>query len=251
MVLWRSLLLLACAPLGACTSMSGFPQPIADPREEDAEVAPYLKASAITACETSADKDACRNTIIDARLRAVDLAFYRFQRKIYRQDLQVAMGSGFATTALDSVAAVTGTRFLAAGAGLLTGGRDAYQKQVVAASLPLLFEEMIAKRHEVLLRIRQGQILPVAQYSMFQALDDITEYEHAGSIPAAAAELRASTGTSARTARAKLDEFRMAAIANRASLAAVAPVPVASVAPPAAHPSPAIVLAPVYDPTKP
>ncbi|MES2336708.1 MAG: hypothetical protein V4537_01275 [Pseudomonadota bacterium] len=233
----RFLLLALGASLAGCTSMSGFPQAIADPKQEDAEVAPYLKASAITDCDTAADRVACRNTLIDARLRAVDLSFYRFQRKIYRQDAQVGMGSGFATLALDSVAAITGTRALAAGAGLLTGGRDAYQKQVVSASLPLLFEEMIAKRHEVLLRIRQGQMLPVAHYSIFQALDDISEYELAGSLPAAAAELRASTGTSARTARAKLDAFRMS---NMASMAAASPAPVvpASGIAPAASPAP-------------
>ena len=151
-------------------------------------------------------------------MRAVDLSFYRFMRRVYGQETGVSLGSDLLTIGLDSVAAVTGTHLLAAGAGTLTGGRDAYRQQVLSVSLPLLFEEMIANRRELLLRIRQAETRPVSAYSLFQALSDIDEYEVAGSIPNAAAELAASAGSNARSSQARLEAQRSASAAQQAAL---------------------------------
>jgi hypothetical protein len=207
--------------------MSGFPEHAFDDRVEQAELAPYVGSGALAYYEACTDKVACRNMIIDARLRAVDLAFYRFMRKVYRQQTGVSLGSDMVALGLDSVAAVTGTRALAAGAGAVTGGRDAYKQQVVSASTPLLFEEMIANRLELLLRIRHAQSMPVSAYSLFQGLSDVSEYELAGSIPHAASTLAASAGGAARTAQARLDAQREAAFAASSSAASAAPVPAA------------------------
>jgi len=219
-----------CLLLTGCAAVSGYPRPILSERQELAEIAAYLEPAAIADYEKCDDKVLCRNTIVDARLRAVDVAFYRFQRKIYAQDSRVALGSNMLTLALDSAAAVTSTGGLALGAGLLVGGRDAFQKQIRSVSLPLLFEQMIAKRREVLLRIRLGQRMPASGYTLFQALDDVSEYELAGSIPAAAAELGASVGQSARTAQIQLDALRAASLAAAGAVAvpAAAPVPAES-----------------------
>ena len=202
------------AILTGCAAVSGFPRPIMSERQENAEIAAYVSNSSIADYDRCPDKVLCRNTIVDARLRAVDLSFYRFQRKVYAQDSRVALGSNVLSMALDSAAFVTTTSGLAAGAGLLTGGRDAFQKQIRNLSLPLLFEQMTAKRREVLLRIRLGQRLPASAYTLFQALDDVSEYELAGSIPAAAAELGASVGQSSRTAQIQLDALRATSLAS-------------------------------------
>lgn len=226
--------LLLCAPLAGCAAVSGFPRPIMTERQEQDEIAAYVGNSAVAQYESCPDKVLCRNTIVDARLRAVDLAFYRFQRKIYAQDSRVALGSNVLTLALDSAASLTATAGLAAGAGLLTGGRDAFQKQLRSVSLPLLFDQMTAKRREVLLRIRLGQRLPVSGYTLFQALDDVSEYELAGSIPAAAAELSASVGQTARTAQIQLDALRAAQLAAAAPASGVAALTSPEGAPPVA-----------------
>ena len=235
--------LIAGLTLAGCASMSGFPRPIIDERQEDAELAPYVGPEAIARYEACTDKVACRNVFIDARLHAVDLAFYRFQRKLYGQKAQVSLGGNVLAMALDSAAAITATRPLAAGAGLLSGGRDAYEKQVLSASLPLLFGEIVASRREVLLRIRLGEQLPVERYSLFQALADVGDYEMAGSIPAAAAELATSAGASSRNAQARLDALHAQVVAApvmaAVSLPVAVPVPVAgppaTAAPPVAQ----------------
>ena len=225
----RFLLSLLCLPLANCAAVTGFPKPIMSEQQENAEIKAYVGSSAVADYDKCPDKVLCRNTIVDGRLRAVDLAFYRFQRKIYAQDSRVALGSDVVSLGLASVASFTGTGGLAAGAGLLTGGRDAFQKQIRSVSLPLLFEQMIAKRREVLLRIRLGQRLPASAYSLFQALDDVSEYELAGSIPAAAAELGSSVGQSARTAQIQLDALRATSLAA-AGVAAGVPVAAAETA---------------------
>ena len=232
----RIALALLPALLAGCSAVSGFPKPIIDERAEDAELAPYVGAQAMANYDSCVDKLACRNTLIDARLRAVDLAFYRFQRRIYGQESRISLGSDLAATALSSIASVTGTRPLAAGAGLLTGGRDEYKKQVLSVSLPLLFDEMVARRRELLVRIRQGEQTPVAGYTLFQALADISEYEQAGSIPAAAAELGASAGRVSINAQAQLDALRA-----RAQTAAVALASMPAAAEAAVQAVPAVV----------
>ena len=90
-------------------------------------------------------------------------------------------------------------------------------------SLPLLFEEMIANRREVLVRIRQGETMPISSYSLFQALDDVSEYELAGSLPHAAAELGAAAGSSAHNAQARLDAIRAGTLAAPAATMTTTP----------------------------
>ena len=220
---------LLCVMLNGCAAVSGFPQPIMTERQENAEIAGYIATFAVADYDKCSDKVLCRNTIVDARLRAVDLAFYRFQRKIYSEDSRVSLGSNALTLVLSSAATVSGAGGVAAGAGLLTAGRDVFQKQLRSVSLPLLFDQMIAKRREVLLRIRLGQRLSPTAYTLFQALDDVSEYEVAGSLPAAAAELGASVGQSSRTAQIQLDALRATSLAS-AGVAAGVPTDAASTA---------------------
>lgn len=225
------------APLSGCAALSGFPADAVSPGIEAAELANYTGPDAIARYEACEDKVRCRNAIIDARLRAVDLQFFRFIRRVYAQEAGVSFGADVLAMGLDAVAAVSGAAHgFAAGASALTGGRDAYERQVLSVSMPLLFEQMTVNRREVLLRIRQAEATPVASYSLFQALSDVTEYEMAGSLPAAAAELQANAGTAGRALQARLDAQRAATVAASTPVATtqVAAVPVSAPAPPAA-----------------
>ncbi|MCP3734235.1 hypothetical protein M9979_05010 [Sphingomonas sp. RP10(2022)] len=235
-MLRRLLLLCACTYLTGCAAVSGFPSPVFSAREEEAELQLYLRSASVEHYEQCADKFVCRNAIVDARLRAIDIAFYRFQRRLYRQESGASMGANMLSMAMDSIATVTATRGFAAGAGLLTGGRDAYSRQAMSVSMPLLLQEMAANRRELLVRIRIGMAMPVSAYSLIDALGDLSEYELAGSIPAAAAQLAANAGSQTRIADEKLAALRSDALA-RAQLQS-APLPIAPVMAPA---SPALV----------
>jgi hypothetical protein len=226
-----ALLLLASSHLAGCAAVSGYPRPAFSARDEEAELKAFAKAGSIETFEQCADKVVCRNAIVDARLRATDLAFFRFQRQIYRQESRMALGTGMLSMAVNSIAAVTGTGPLAAGATLLTGGRDVYQKQAMSVSLPLLMQEMSVARREVLYRIKVGQTMPMAAYSLVDALSDVTDYEQAGSIPAAAARLTANGTWKARDAEERLTKLRANTFAT-VTAAAAAPLSVA-LAPPA------------------
>lgn len=231
------LILAVTFPLAGCATVAGYPQPSVDYRAEQAEIAPYVGGDALAHYEACPDKVACRNMIIDARVRAVDISFYRFERRAFGQQSGMAMGSNLVSTGLSALATVTGARVLSAGASALTGSRDQYQRQVFSVSLPLLFEEMHTSRREILVRIRQGEMMPIANYTVFQALGDISEYELAGSIPHAAGQLSSNVGTRSQSSQAQLDAIRAA------SFAAVTPVPTAAIVTTTA--APAVSSAPV------
>ena len=232
-------LLIAGAALAGCTTMSGYPEAAFDHKEARAELAPFLKASAVADYDKCADKLACRNMLVDARVRAVDLLFYRFLRRLHGQQAGLSVGGSLLSSSIDSLATFTSAGPLAAGGSAISGGRNAYEKQVFGASMPLLIEQMMLKRRIALLKIRRGQQLPVANYSLFTALNDISEYELAGSIPMTAADLAATAGTSARHAQDELDKLRATAFV--APTVAAVPMPPVAPAPaptPLATPSP-------------
>ena len=240
---YRSILILAAAALlPACASVSGFPEPAMSMAEEDAEVAPYLGVKSIERYEACADKIACRNTLLDARVRAVDLAFDRHQRTVHGQGARVSLGGDLLSLSLESVAAASGFRAAAAGSGLLTAGRGAYMRQVLGSSTPVLMEQMLARRREVLLRIRQGQRLPIDSYSLFQGLTDITAYEEAGNMRTAAAELTSRAGEAAGAAQRELDALALGTPAAALAAAPVAPMatPTNPIVPVPTAPAPAV-----------
>ena len=238
-------IILTSIALTGCAAVSGYPRPAFDREAERAELRSFVGPDAITRYEACADKTPCRNAIIDARVRAVDIAFAEFVHRIYGQEGRVSLGADLLATGLSSAAALSGAKALSAGAGLLTGSRATYEKQVLSLSLPLMFQEMVANRREILIRIRQGEALPAANYSLYQALDDIGDYEEAASLPAAAAAITSSAGSNARAADVRLEALRAAQLATTAAmLPAIAPAQsVAATAPltpgaPAAIPAP-------------
>lgn len=204
---------LAFLALGGCASIGGFPKPAFDQKNTAAELAPYLSPTIVTEYSKCPDKVECRNNILDARMRAVDMTFANFERALYREGIGIGVGTDWVTLALNAVGSVTkASKPLAAAAGAITGARSSYEKQALYnLTLPVMMAQMSAKRKDVLARVRQGETQSVAAYSLFQGLNDVDSYEAAGTIPGAVADMITNAGVQAKQADQKLDAIRMVA----------------------------------------
>jgi hypothetical protein len=199
--------------LGGCASIGGFPKPAFDQKNTAAELAPYLSPTIVTQYSKCPDKVECRNDILDARMRAVDMTFANFERALYREGIGIGVGTDWVTLALNAVGSVTkASKPLAAAAGAITGARSSYEKQALYnLTLPVMMAQMSAKRKDVLARVRQGETQSVAAYSLFQGLNDVDSYEAAGTIPGAVADMITNAGVQSKQADQKLDAIRMVA----------------------------------------
>jgi hypothetical protein len=204
---------LAFLALGGCASIGGFPKPAFDQKNTAAELAPYLSPTIVTEYSKCPDKVECRNNILDARMRAVDMTFANFERALYREGIGIGVGTDWVTLALNAVGSVTkASKPLAAAAGAITGARSSYEKQALYnLTLPVMMAQMSAKRKDVLARVRQGETQSAATYSLFQGLNDVDSYEAAGTIPGAVADMITNAGVQAKQADQKLDAIRMVA----------------------------------------
>jgi hypothetical protein len=201
-------------PLGACASMSGFPEPVQPPATALAEVEDYLTLAVVNSCNRDPTRT-CRNNIIDARIRASNIRFAEYERALYREGIGSGVGTDWAVLALNGIAAIsTGAapELAALSAGVL-GGRSAYEKRALYdLSLPVMLAQMTAKRQEVLVRVRAGETKEVADYSLHRGLDDVAAYERAGSIPAAMSEMVTNAGAQARDAQKNLEEIELVTV---------------------------------------
>lgn len=195
--------------IGGCASVRGFPNPSMPPSTARAEVAGQLTKAATDACVTTTATTVCRNSLIDARLRAINIEFEEYERALYREGIGTGIGTDWVAIALNSIGAVTSaSKPLSAAAAGVLGGRASYEKQALHnLTLPVMLAQMTAKRKEVLVRIRAGEKKDLAQYSVYRALDDVDDYALAGTIPGAVAEMVANAGAQAKEAKAALDQI--------------------------------------------
>ena len=207
---------LAYLALGGCASIGGFPKPAFDQKNTAAELAPYLSPTIVADYSNNLkcpNKVECRNNILDARMRAVDMTFGNYERALYREGIGIGIGTDWVTLALNAVGSVTkASKPLAAAAGAITGARSSYEKQALYnLTLPVMMAQMSAKRKDMLARIRQGETQSVAAYSLFQGLNDVDSYEAAGTMPGAVADMATNAGVQSKQADQKLDAIRMVA----------------------------------------
>lgn len=196
--------------LGGCASVSGFPEPIMSPAASIKEVEFYLSPAAELACRENAVTRTCRNNILDARIRAGNVRFGQFERNLYSQGIGFGVGTDWLAIALNSVATFSKSAApeLSAVSAAVIGGRASFEKQALYnLSLPVMLAQIYAKRQEVLARIRAGETREISEYSLYRGLDDVDDYEHAGSIPAAMTEIVTNAGAQASEAKAKLDKI--------------------------------------------
>jgi hypothetical protein len=147
-----------------------------------------------------------RDAIVYSRIRAYDIAFSDFERKLYGDANEVTLGSDLIALALAGLTATTGSASTKAALGAATAGvigakaaidKDLYYQKTV----PALLAQMEAARLNALLPITNGLRLPDAGYPLHRAYIDLQIYKEAGSIPAAINAINKDAGNAKQDAQ--------------------------------------------------
>ena len=174
--------------LAGCTAFSGYPNRVTAPEDDLKVLQTKVDADAIIACLEAAPSAAleCRNQLISARVYAVDVSFTQFERKMFEQTREAGFAATLTTLGLNTAGALaTGgaSQVLSGIAGVVTGSREAFGKEVLAErTLVVIHSAMRANRVSVLAKIRHGLKRSVAEYPVGVGLSDVEEYYFAGTV---------------------------------------------------------------------
>jgi hypothetical protein len=116
---------------GCAASFKGFPDQPINPEAEIAALSEYLMpdvaakyASANPADRGGLSREAWRNEVIDARLRAIDLRYNEWEQRLYQEQVETAFGTDLLLLGLTGAGAVSGaSNVLSAAAVGVTGAR--------------------------------------------------------------------------------------------------------------------------------
>lgn len=213
---WRDLrfglVLMLILVLSGCAAFKGFPERATDPDTDLTELKTHIGADAVKACLDNPTAD-CRNSLIAARIHATDIQFSRFEEDMFRQTREAGFGATLATLGLTTSAAVaTGgaSQVLSGIAALIIGGREAFQKEVLAERTVIaIHTAMRARRAEVALRLHAGLPRSINDYPVALGLADLNEYYNAGTVLGALIGITETVGAQARVAEDKLQELRV------------------------------------------
>jgi hypothetical protein len=215
--------------LAGCAPLQGYP---ADPENTDATLvtlAPYFNSTKEADYLTTTDptlRTAKRNEIVLARMRAYDIEFADFERRLYGDGNTVGLGSDLIGLVLAGLTATTGTAATksalgAASAGVI-GANTAINKDLYyQKTLPALLAQMEANRLKALPPITAGLKQSDADYPLMQAYIDLDAYKTAGSIPAAINAVNQSAGNAKDKAQEAITIQRGSAQAQLVSLVSV------------------------------
>lgn len=219
------LALLAVLLTGCGTTFRGAPEPVSDRAADLASLRRQFEPTAMDGC-LSNQTDDCRSKIVRARKAAEDIRFYEFEERVFYEGRTSGFAATVSTLGLTTASAATsGTaaKFLAGLAAMITGTREAYEKEVLAEkTLQAIFTTMRGNRAAVELRLRTGLLKPVAQYRLEDAMGDLEAYRRAGTVTAALDTVTAAAGVNAQQAEQALQEtfsFRPDASALKLKLA--------------------------------
>ena len=202
----------AVALLVACGPIQGYP---VDPSDGDAvlhNLQSYFKPDwevRYTSQTTEETRRGFRDEIVINRLRAYDIEFNRFEKRLWGDSNLVSMGgdlvaltlAGLGATAGD---AVTKSALAAASAGVV-GAQAAISKDLYyQRTLPALLAQIEANRDKVKLSILNGLGLPDAQYSLYRADLDLEALQSASALPSAIGGITEQAADQKATAAANL-----------------------------------------------
>ncbi|MEW6417520.1 MAG: hypothetical protein AB1480_05285 [Nitrospirota bacterium] len=212
----KKLLLLFCLLLFAagCSTMQGYPDRSDNYESELSALSEYFKPETISECikKTSEnEKRLCRDNIVHARIRAIDINFNSFQQAATKEHIQLNVGFDWAVLGLGGAGAVIDNSntqaILAAISGGLTGAKGSIDKNVYfEKTMPVLLAKMIALRKSVLATIYKGLSLDTTEYPLIRALNDIDDYYNAGTIPGAVIGITATSGATIEKAEKEIKE---------------------------------------------
>jgi hypothetical protein len=217
-----------CGLLAGCAPIRGYPN---DPEDTDAtltRLAPYFdgKEEVKYLVLPEPARTLKRNEIVLARMRAYDIEFADFERKLYGDANAVSLGSDLLGLVLAGLTATTGNAATksalgAASAGVL-GANTAITKDLYyQKTVPALLAQMDADRLNAKAPILVGLKLSDADYPLVQAYVDLDVYKNAGSIPGAINVINQQAADAKDVAQANITFQRTSA---RAQLQGIVPV---------------------------
>lgn len=193
--------------LAGCAAFDGHPQRATSPEADLEQLKPRIDATAVAACLDNPTV-ACRNTLIAARMHAIDIRFSEFEETLFRDTREAGFGATLGTLGLTSAAAVTSggaSQVLSGIAAFIIGGREAFQKEVLAERTVIaIHTAMRAKRAQVALRLRAGLGQSIVDYPLALGLADLNDYYSAGTVLGALVGITETVGATAEKAEAKL-----------------------------------------------
>jgi hypothetical protein len=157
----------------------------------------------INACEArSGDpRTACRNDIVLAELTASDVAFENFEWAAWGTDAGVSTLADFSVLGLTAAGALSPTgaaQVLSATAAAVTGAKTSVEKNFLyAKTVDQLIFSMSITRGQIRNHIITCLSLPASQYDINMGVYDALQYQAAGVLPSAIANLTSTaTGNS-------------------------------------------------------
>lgn len=195
------LLYISCVSfLFGCSSLKGGMPNIPFDLERDLGVA-KSQLSTYASVKTFYDdqREINRNKYISAKLITINYAYLDFVKGLTSEEAIIHSASEMLILALDIGATgstVTTTKTILSGVSSFIGGarlsidKNAYYQKSMAA----LVAGMNANRKEILVRLLDGMGKSLDAYPFEQALSDINDYYHAGTITAAISSLQKASG---------------------------------------------------------
>jgi hypothetical protein len=221
-----------CGLLAACAPVVGYPN---DPENTDATLATlvshYFTGGTVEQAYFVPGLDLTtrtrlRNEIVLGRMRAYDIEFADFERRLYGDGNGVTLGSDLIGLILAGLTATTGNAATksalgAASAGVI-GAKAAIDKDLYyQKTIPALLAQMEADRLKALEPITKGMRLSDADYPLMQAYIDLDVYKTSGSIPAAINAVNKDAGNAKEVAQAIVMSERPSAQAQLVGIVTV------------------------------
>lgn len=140
-----------------------------------------------------------RNSFIDGRLALYNIRYVEFIQTLGVDKQVLDTSSDIMLLGLNTAGMLTGgvraKANLAAAATLITGSKTSIDKNFYfEKTMPALVATMNNQRKSVLIRIIDGRNDDLKNYSMTQALGDLYDYEHAGTLIGAINTIQAEAG---------------------------------------------------------
>lgn len=204
------------AMLSSCASSSGLYAP-RSPFPIDQDIAElhdqFGAAASIKGYYAGAATEERRNEFIAGRLVLYDLEYIRFISRFRLSRAReatafdaLALGAGFATTI------TTGERvktILGAVTTALTGARTSYEKNFYEdKTADALLAQMNAQRKQALIAIIAGSKVSLKEYSLTQAIADLSAYQHAGTLDGALEGIQGDASSKQEAATNAIDRLR-------------------------------------------
>jgi hypothetical protein len=187
-----TILIAVISVLVSCAPLQGFPEDPEDTANTLAGLQVYFTSDMIRDYEASTGETRLqlRNTIVLSRMRAYDITFSNFRRRLAGDGNIITTGGDLAILILGGLIATTGGATTKAALGAATAGiagaqgvinKDLYFQR----TLPALLAQMDANRAQAKLPIVSGLQHSDAEYPLQQALVDLDGLRDSGSVPSA------------------------------------------------------------------